>query len=74
MKEEKKVLAARGCGSLVLAFLIVAWGGGGESGAEGAALGGNRCGRTFWLCHDADLFCRTVIELLPNYCSNRVRQ
>lgn len=38
MKEEKKVLAARGCGSLVLAFLIVAVGEAGQRGLPGEEI------------------------------------
>ena len=41
MKEEKNVLGAGVCGSLTLAFLIVA--------LEGEE---NHYGLTFWLCHD----------------------
>lgn len=63
MKEEKNVLGAGICGSLVRAFLIVA--------LEGEE---NRYGLTFWLCHDPGFILLKSAWLPLNYSAVRITE
>lgn len=65
VKEEKNVLGAGVCGSLVLAFLTVA--------LEGDE---NSDRLTFWLCHDPGSILNFILNCLASFqlCSNRITE